>query len=262
MLSNVVNAMCLAVTETSINSGSFECAANSGADGVAVPLFLQQWLTPSPQFELVTAQSENRDLVEKYIERQFKASYGAKLADFLPLFLTLSCVDQLSASAGISLGCDSQKFFLEQYLDQPIERELKKITKENINRRQLVEIGNLVATSRGASRLMLIILASVLSQAGYDWMVFTATKPLLNSLHKLRFETHVIAEAKPTRLDNNSNADWGSYYDNQPKVVAGRLSSAQQVVADRGLFNSVQGFYKNKVDFIASEITQINHSYA
>lgn len=251
--------MSLAASKNLLHLVSSSTSVNRSQEGEGVSQFVKQWLTPSPKFELVSSKSPSRYQVEKYIGQQFKSVYAANLADFLPVFLTLSCANKLSASTGISLGSNSQNFFLEQYLDQPVESELKKIINENVARTQLVEIGNLVATSRGASRLMLIILASVLSKAGYEWMIFTATKPLLHSLHKLGFETHVIAEAMPTQLDSNSNADWGSYYDNHPKVVAGRLSSAQKVVAGRGLFNLVQGFYSKRVDSLAREITEIGN---
>lgn len=216
--------------------------------------FLKQWLTPSPKFNLITETSTPRAEVEQYIGRKFESSYGASLAQFLPLFLTLRCSEKLSASAGVSLGATSEEFFLEQYLDTPVEKELEQLCGETVRREQLAEVGNLVATTLGASRLMFIILASILNQAGYEWMVFTATKPLLRSLQKMGFETQVIAEAKPARLDTNSNADWGSYYDNKPQVVAGRLSNAQQAVEARNLFNLVQNFYQSEIDSLAIEV--------
>ena len=224
--------------------------------------FLKQWLTPSPQFDLVTEKSSVRAEVEQYVSEKFESSYGASLAEFLSLFLTLRCSDNLSASAGISLGSASKKFFLEQYLDMPVEKELEQFCGEQVRRGQLAEIGNLVATTLGASRLMFIVLASILDQAGYEWMVFTATKPLLRSLQKMGFETQVIAEAKPGRLDANSNADWGSYYDNKPLVVAGRLSSAQEAVEARNLFNLVQNFYKSEIESKALELLQLGRSNA
>jgi len=218
--------------------------------------FLKQWLTPSPKFDLITEESALRMDVEQYVGHKFDSSYGASLAQFLPLFLTLRCSEKLSASAGVSLGAASEKFFLEQYLDAPVEKELEKLCGETVRRESLAEIGNLVATTLGASRLMFIILASILNQAGYEWMVFTATKPLLRSLQKMGFETQVIAEAKPARLDTNPNADWGSYYDNKPQVVAGRLSNAQEAVEARNIFNLVQNFYKSKIDSLAIEVRQ------
>ncbi len=254
--------MSIVVTESPIQASSVHASINAVPVGANMSQLLNQWLTPSPKFEFVSAQSPKRAEVEKYVERQFESSYGAHLAEFLSVFLTLRCANKLSASAGISLGAESHKFFLEQYLDAPIEIELQRLSCEDISREKLAEIGNLVATSRGASRLMFIMLASVLNQAGYEWMVFTATKPLLHSLRKLGFASHLITEAKPSRLSKNSSANWGSYYENQPQVVAGRLSSAQQIVEGRNLFHMVQGFYRRKIESLALEINPQGRSNA
>jgi hypothetical protein len=258
----VVEVMSLAVVENLVQADNAKSSLSAVREVAGVSQFLKQWLTPSPKFDLVTEQSPSRSEVEQYIGQKFEASYGACLTEFLPLFLTMRCTDHLSASAGISLGSATEKFFLEQYLDAPIEKELAPLCGESVRREQLVEIGNLVATTLGASRLMFILLASILNQAGYDWMVFTATKPLLRSLQKMGFETQLIAVAKPTRLDKNSNADWGSYYDNQPQVVAGRLSNAQAAVEARNLFNLVQNFYVSEIDSKVLEIRQLGRSDA
>lgn len=252
--------MSLAVADSLVQASAVQSSRYTVHEGTGKSQFLKQWLIPSPIFKLIAEESTLRAEVEQYTAYKFESTYGASLTEFLPLFLTLSCSDKLSASAGISLGSESEKFFLEQYLDAPVEKELEQLCGESVRREQLAEIGNLVATTLGASKLMFIILASILNQAGYEWMVFTAAKPLLRSLQKMGFETQVIAAAKPTRLDRNSNADWGSYYDNQPQVVAGRLSNAQAAVEARNLFNLVQNFYKSEIDSKALEIRQLGRS--
>ena len=252
--------MSLAVADKLVQASAIQSSGNAVREGTGMSQFLKQWLTPSPKFSLIAEDSTLRAEVERYVGDKFESSYGATLAEFLPLFLTLRCSDNLSASAGISLGSASEKFFLEQYLDGPVEKELEQLCGEIVRREQLAEIGNLVATTLGASRLMFIILASILNQAGYEWMVFTATRPLLRSLQKMGFETQVITQAKPNRLDTNSNADWGSYYDNQPQVVAGRLSNAQEAVEARNIFNLVQNFYRSEIDSLALEVRQQGRS--
>lgn len=252
--------MSLAVAENLVQAGVAKASLSAVREDSGMSQFLKQWLTPTPKFDLITEKSPLRMDVEHYIGQKFESSYGASLAQFLPLFLTLRCSDNLSASAGISLGSASEKFFLEQYLDAPVEKELEQLCGEEVRREKLAEVGNLVATTLGASRLMFIILASILNQAGYEWMVFTATKPLLRSLHKMGFETQLIATAKPARLDTNPNADWGSYYDNQPQVVAGRLSNAQEAVEARNLFNLVQNFYKSEIESKALEVRHLGHA--
>lgn len=254
--------MNLAVAENLVQVDVVKSSLSAVREDSGMSQFLKQWLTPTPKFDLITEKSPLRNEVEQYVGQKFESSYGASLAEFLPLFLTLRCSDHLSASAGISLGSASKNFFLEQYLDAPVEKELGQLCGEEVRREQLAEIGNLVATTLGASRLMFIILASILNQAGYEWMVFTATKPLLRSLQRMGFETQVIAAAKPARLDTNSNADWGSYYDNQPQVVAGRLSNAQEAVEARNLFNLVQNFYKSEIDSHAFELRQLGRTNA
>ncbi len=254
--------MSLAVADNLLQANSVQLSGNTVGEETGMSQFLKQWLTSSPSFKLITEESMRRAEIEQYIRHKFESNYGASLTQFLPLFLTLRCSDKLSASAGISIGSVSEKFFLEQYLNAPVEKELEQLCGEAVGREQLAEIGNLVATTLGASRLMFIILASILNRAGYEWMVFTATKPLLRSLQKLGFETQVIAEAKPSCLDRGSDADWGSYYDNQPRVVAGRLSNAQEAVESRSLFNLVQNFYKNEIDSLAIEFRQQGRSNA
>ncbi|MBL4571756.1 MAG: thermostable hemolysin [Gammaproteobacteria bacterium] len=254
--------MSLVAAESLSQASTVQLSGNAESGGAGRSQFLKQWLTLSPKFELVTEESSLRAEVEQYIGCKFESNYGASLTEFLPLFLTLRCSGQLSASAGISLGSASKKFFLEQYLDASIESELEQFCGEEVRREQLAEIGNLVATTLGASRLMFIILASILNQAGYEWMVFTAAKPLLRSLQKMGFETRVIAEAKPARLDANSHAYWGSYYDNRPQVVAGRLSNAQEAVEARSLFNLVQNFYQSEIGSLAIDVRQQGRSDA
>jgi thermostable hemolysin len=254
--------MSLAIADKLVHSSGIQATEHVVREAAGMSQLLMQWLTPSPKFELVTQKSSQRAEVEQYIGRKFEASYGASLAEFLPLFLTLRCTDHLSASAGVSLGASTEKFFLEQYLDGPIQAELQNICGEEVQREQLAEIGNLVATTLGASRLMFIILASILNQAGYEWMVFTAAKPLVRSLQKMGFETQVIADATPARLDKSSNANWGSYYDNKPQVVAGRLSNAQEAVEARNLFNLVQNFYRSEIESLAVDVRQLGQSDA
>ncbi len=243
-------------------TGGIHSSTAAANEEAGMSPFLKQWLTPSPKFDLVSRRAQNRAEVEHYVASKFESSYGASLAEFLPLFLTLRCSGQLSASAGFSLGTSTQPFFLEQYLDTPVECELGQLCSEEISRDQIVEIGNLVSTTLGASRLMFIILASVMKQAGFDWMVFTATKPLLHSLHKLGFHTQVIAQARSVRIDKNSGADWGSYYENQPQVVAGRLCNAQALVDQRNIFALVQRFYSDRINSLAVEIKQAGRSNA
>ena len=53
-------------------------------------------------------------------------------------------------------------------------------------------------------------------------MVFTATQELIGILTKLGLPMLALAKADPARLGDDAAA-WGTYYDTQPIVVAGRI---------------------------------------
>ncbi|NQV69389.1 MAG: thermostable hemolysin [Pseudohongiella sp.] len=217
---------------------------------------ITQLIRPVPAFDLVQRHSSLRPQVEAYIESKFKASYGATPSEYLPLLLTLRCVDQLSGAAGISIAALEERLFLEQYLDLPVEQVLQQTLGSEVQRQGIVEIGNLVATTNGASRIIFIVLASVLYQAGFEWMVFTATKPLLAGFKKLGFENYSLGKAELARLSSDSAESWGSYYQNKPEVVAGRLSCAMDIIQSRKLFKCVQTLYKSRIDSLSAQIRQ------
>ncbi|PCJ23947.1 MAG: hypothetical protein COA96_10695 [SAR86 cluster bacterium] len=215
---------------------------------------IKQWARPVPTFDLVNRNTESRRGVETYIGNKFKASYGATLSEYLPLFLTMRCAGQLSGVAGISPASENQPLFLEQYLELPIEQLMQQIFDEEINRGKIVEVGNLVATENGASRVIFIVLASALYRAGFEWMAFTATRPLRASLQKLGFENASLAKAELSSLTMGTVKNWGSYYQQEPEVVVGRLSCAMEIIEKRKLFRCIQGLYKNRIALLADQL--------
>ena len=59
----------------------------------------------------------------------------------------------------------------------------------------------------------------------YEWVVFTATRELIGIFRKLGLSLLELAPADPGRLPEPAD-DWGSYYDSEPIVVAGRVRLA------------------------------------
>jgi len=212
-----------------------------------------QSLVSLPQFAQVYANAPERREVESYIQAQFHRTYGARVANFLPLLLTLRCGASLSGVAGVALAKQHSHLFLEHYLDAPVECVLQQYLQVPVARGSIAEIGNLVATTRGASRLIFIVLASVLYRAGLEWMVFTATAPLQASLRRLGFTIIPVQSAVLDRLPDSGTNTWGSYYANAPSVVAGRLDSAMQLIDKRALFSTLQSLYHAQiVEFAAA----------
>lgn len=213
---------------------------------------IRQWFSPLPKFDLMDGQATLRGEVQDYICAKFNKTYGANLTSFLPILLSLRCADNLSGVAGIGLARDYQPLFLEHYLDVPVEQEIMRLTSSSIERQTIAEVGNLVATTRGASRLVFIVLATALHRAGMEWMVFTATAPLITSLRRLGFAIEPIQPADPQRLPRSNDTDWGAYYEHAPVVVAGRLDSAMDLIASRTVYSTIQTLFQDQIDEVAA----------
>ena len=83
--------MSLAGAENLVQAGATESFTGTVFGSSGMSRFLKTWLTPSPKFELVAKKSLLTAAVEQYLGNKFAFSYGASLAEFLPLFLTLRC---------------------------------------------------------------------------------------------------------------------------------------------------------------------------
>lgn len=178
---------------------------------------------PIAQLEPVCGSHPQRAAFERFIARRFLRAYGASVTHFLPNLLGVrDGLAQWQAAAGYA-AASTQKLFLEQYLDRPIEQTLASALGRPVARESVVEVGNLAATSAGMARALIPELARHLHQLGYRWVVFTATRALRNSFHRLRLKPLPIAPADPARLPGGG-ASWGSYYAQEPQVMAGLIA--------------------------------------
>jgi hypothetical protein len=213
---------------------------------------LSKLLSPAPDFSLSLRNSPEREEVERFIHDSFEDSFAANLQAYSPAILTMRCFDHISGTAGLR-PAGQFPLFLEQYLNQDIESLLSSIMGKQIARGDIVEVGNLVSKQRGASHLLFLLFTAMLHQAGYRWIVFTATQGLRNTLKRLGFEFTYLAEARPESLDETVLQDWGSYYSTKPQVVAGDLSEAMNIIQSRPLFRRVARLYRHKINYLARE---------
>ena len=207
----------------------------------------------TPEFQIIDQHHNYRDEVQSYIQEKFQQSYGAVVNEFLDYLLSMNCPAGLSGVAGISMAAD-KVLFLEQYFDAPVEVELSQALGKKVERSAIVEIGNLVATTRGASVALFVILASTLYRAGYEHMVFTASGQLSSQFKKLGFETSAIKAANPECLSDNSLSDWGSYYDSEPEVLVGNLQEAMELISSRNLFSGLQAVFASSIDALVEKM--------
>jgi hypothetical protein len=178
---------------------------------------------PQARLEPLHRTHPQRRAFEDFIAARFARAYGARLTHFLPHLIGVKDgLGRWQAAAGYA-AAGAQPLFLEQYLDQPVEQALAAALGAPIARGSVVEVGNLAANNAGMARALIPQLARHLHRMGYRWVAFTATRALRNSFHRLGLKPVPIAAADPARLADGG-AHWGSYYDQDPVVVAGKIS--------------------------------------
>lgn len=211
---------------------------------------LRRTLSPAPRFDLLDGADPQRAEAEAWVSDRYAASYQAQLTQFLPWLLTMRCLGGISGVAGLQ-PAGARPLFLERYLPAPAERVLGQQLGQAVARAGLVEIGNLAADQRGASHLLFVLFSAVLQRAGYQWIVFTATRALRNNLAKLGFPLLTLGAADIGQVAPAERAAWGRYYDTDPVVVAGSLEDAARIMQDRPLMRRILRLYRYEINFLA-----------
>ena len=172
------------------------------------------------------AQDPERASLERFIHDVFKRAFDAELRSFYPNLLAFTTGSQTRGAIGYRDGM-VKPLFSEQYLDSPAESVIGVHLGQNVERRQLVEVGNLALAGRGEVRWVIAAMTVFLYAAGYRWVLFTAVKPLYNAFRRLGLKPIDIAKPDPQRLAQGGN-DWGSYYQAAPVVCAGDIAAGYQ----------------------------------
>ena len=169
------------------------------------------------------AHDAEREPLEQFIHAVFKQTFGADLRAFYPNLLAFTTGAQIRGVVGYRDGM-VKPLFSEQYLDSPADRVMSVHLNQDVDRRHLVEVGNLALAGRGEVRWVIAAMTMFLYAAGYRWVLFTAVKPLYNAFQRLGLKPIQIAKPDPKRLPEGGN-NWGSYYRAGPVVCAGDIEA-------------------------------------
>ena len=177
-----------------------------------------------------------RAYLERFIAEKYLQIHNAQLNEFLPLLFGVRRNSEWIGAVGIRPGM-YRPMFLEQYLDSPIEQQVAALSNQPVDRFSLVEIGNLAIARKGYGSLFMAMIAAVLAEAGYEWMVFTVTEQVERLIGRLGFKPHYLKGAEPERLVGEKSI-WGSYYENNPRVMVGKLETAMTVIAQNTMLSA------------------------
>lgn len=163
-----------------------------------------------------------RNELERYVQQAFALKHAAQVRSFMPMLLALQ------GRAGRVCGVTGYRhaaledLFLERYLDQPVQHAIAAASGANVQRAQVVEVGNLASLSCRAAVHLVALLPQHLLQQGQRWVVFTATQGVRHILQRFRAPLYELAPARAECVGGLGD-DWGSYYRTDPRVMAGYL---------------------------------------
>lgn len=163
-----------------------------------------------------------RASLEAFIGACFAKAYGAEVAYFCRHLVGFEAAGGAwRAAAGYAVARDGP-LYLEHYLDEPVERAISRRRGRTVARDEIVEVGNLAATSPGAARLIIRAMAAHLHGKGFTWVAFTATRELRNTFARLGLALHPLVRADASRVPGQG-VGWGDYYAHDPVVVYGGI---------------------------------------
>ncbi|WP_438971655.1 thermostable hemolysin [Methylophaga sp.] len=209
-------------------------------------------MLPVFKLDLHQANSAERETTEHFIYQRFASQYGAEIRGFLPFLLSASNEKGISAALGFQTASDN-KLFLEQYLDCDIETTLGLITHNIVERDSIVEIGNLASGRQRATQTLFLLLAQILHDAGYGWVVFTANRAVKTWLARMQLSAFIIKEADPNLLTDKS-VKWGSYYDDRPVVLAANIEHSFSSINEQPLMAQLRDSYGSQINRFKAQL--------
>jgi hypothetical protein len=163
---------------------------------------------------------------EAFIRKSFASAYGANVRHFMPILLCLSnSLSKPKAALGLRPAHDTP-LYLENYLENPVEDILSSTFQQPVDRKGIVEVGNLAVGEKGEARSLILAMTAFLYAAEYEWVVFTIGPLLINSFTRMGLPLSDLGPARIDQLPKEERDSWGSYYEQDPRVMAGRISDA------------------------------------
>jgi hypothetical protein len=192
----------------------------------------------TPQLSLARALPDEplRPVLEAFIQQRFRKAHGADIRHFMPeLFGMNNPSGELCAVAGVRLA-SREPLFLERYLDEPVDPLISAAADCAVDRRGIVEVGNLAASDTGSARMSIIAITYLLAMGGLEWVAFTGNIGLVNSFHRLGLKPVTLCAADPARLGEDRHS-WGSYYESKPWVHVGNIRAGFIHLRNIGMFS-------------------------
>lgn len=162
----------------------------------------------------------DRAEIERFIGDVFREAYGAEIKRFKPCLMSLRDHDNKLVAACGFRSAALEPLFLETYLDKPIEAVLAERVGFPVKRGDIVEVGNFSVAEPGMARYLIAAIIAQLHATSKQWAVFTAVPLVRNAFIKMGMNPVILGDADKSRLSPEEQAEWGSYYEQKPQIMA------------------------------------------
>ena len=177
-----------------------------------------------------------RDDIEDFITDTYLDVFGARLNGFLPVLVAGQRTGEpVSMAFGLTPAADSP-LFLESYLHEPIEDILSQATGSDIDRSDIVELGNLALSNRSDINNAFEEIAQFCLDQGYRYVVCTATRILRLIFINAGISPMYLADARFSDVAADGT-HWGNYYRFSPQIVAGDVRTCLNQLTTGGMID-------------------------
>ena len=156
---------------------------------------------------LLESGHDGRQEAESFIRRVFAQRHRADVQSFYPTLLGFGERAGFRAVVGFR-GALEDRLFAEQYLDEAVETLIRERIGQAVSRTELVEVGNLALANPGDARWVIAAATCFLHALGYRWVLFTATRTLINAFQRLGLQP-LVACTSPANAARRSGRRLG-----------------------------------------------------
>ncbi|MCB1583945.1 MAG: thermostable hemolysin [Xanthomonadales bacterium] len=170
------------------------------------------------QLNLLSPVDEQRKSAETFINAGYAKHFGAHLAEFSPIILTVKDFfnNRILGAVGLRYA-DGQSLFSENYLSEPIESLLSEKTNQKIKRKQVIELSHFVVDKNTDVNVVFPMIGQFLKTLDVDWAVYTLSRPIKSAFQRLGIQLTHLQHAYADAI-KVSKTNWGHYYDFKPAV--------------------------------------------
>ncbi len=153
----------------------------------------------------------------EFMRNVYRNSYGAELATF-PNRILARFDRHGTVLCAAGLRSDTDGFFSEYYLDQPIEAALADIVGHPVARNAICEVTTLVSRAPHETSYFVDDIVRLAAELGFRWSFFTLTRRLALMVRHKGLSPYDLAAATADRVPQPEK--WGRYYQTSPRVFA------------------------------------------